>query len=1839
MTPPDFRQLILGITPATVPNRPREGAPAPSPSAEPTASLPSGRNPDQYDQYLRQDESIQGRLAGGSAATLADGVQTWFTGDTPQAVANRGNVQIRDTALGLTFIAFHEAVDPSVKRRMLTNLIQAAEGYQQTLQTLSQAHNYEDSAYSVLRLSTAIGLVLRDLANSGLPQNEIDQAQSQLIGVLRSAYQSAAAGMENDPSWAHFRELTLARADALQPPGANATMGTYLTWLRGIYGHLDASERAASRLGADEHYRNNVQTLITADRGALPALPTDAVLAAEFTRRSTGAFVTLIASEIDQEAGDSRATTDARYETLGRAFDQAFGRPENAGQNFSQILANLQTPEAAHLREVIGHSRVLTELIELERTSSQGDSHSDLSARMNRWAQRVMTILANHSLNVGENFLNSHEQHLGSYGAVFRYFREDANHRSDFSAALQNFSGNTTVNSSVSERAAQNLSRIQSVSFSLGNGFSHFFNWTNLIFVGATAGLSRLNNAYIFSSVGQDGMCTARSLPYLGRIVPFGSRLTLVENGTMTGMGHFFSGTLTGTALTLFSSGEQFISDLSAGRPEAFENFAANFTRGFVINMVAFGISAGITGAWRLRASGRAQTAIVESVESGAAPGRFRQLARGTLWPAAVQGGVGTIGMLGTNALYRAAWYNPRHPNERVPLAGLDETVETFLNMVAINLAEQPMQRVWVRQQLGRFRVGRIETLTREIVNQRPSTLSEANAERYYDRIFDRLALLSLQGVPMNTLSTNIPLRNYLWNRALENPIAGAEPNAPRRGVPTPPRAGFFRASDGANYRIEQAISQALMSTDGATIVGQISGIDRSDPNNPNGPARITITGHVGTNAQDQRAVTLSFDLTAEQIRTLRIQNLGMRITLTPEGVGTPQQPQQPVPQQPQQQGPQQPQQPAPQQPQQQGPQQSQPPAPQQPQQPGPQQPPPPTPIYFHALGSGAAYRIELAAPNLNMTTDGNTILAEITGNDPIRPDEANSPRRITFTGTIGSNSTDQRAVALVFVIPQDQIPALGLRVGRRFTLTPQVRAAGPGGGVGNADETPAAGNPALPPSPAPSFNLLPQIPVFSTPAQLVEQFERGCTVTANPDGTFYLHYVTPGLSAPITIDMEVDQAAHRLFQNWQTQRLVVPASPAPVGISLGLQGPVMLGVTAESFGQLGDRPLLSVANCSAGIIVRPATRSTGGVAMLTTQGIDYGTNADVVGGAITPQGLIGLFNGDGVGSSQNPTLASNQALSGFLNGFHASGNVNLALTSANTSVFSSNRNLPPSLRSNTCGAGVVIVPPNQAADPYVAHFAWAGDTRSAVLRRGSDGAWQWIYRTVDHNLAGDIVRAMPITPEAQNQGATMMGILHPSAHVVTNTLGSEENVSLGTTAHGEIPDLTQPLGIRRATEFTNGVALRDGDLIVQGSDGLWENFLHTSYITDLIRNCQTAEEVVQVLTLEVHLRQDIIRRVNANQIAPITNASGQTRYPFEHGGRTLYGEIDPHSGGLNVFENVNDTNVYDHYKADNFSIQVYLHSFLGGGTADSGPQGPAPTPPPNTSQSGSPSPQAAPVSEGETNASPAVRTVVQRTVVVGAPQSEAAASPATPAAETLVCEPQPNASDADPDATRTGSYSPQFEAATTFLRSLKQRLSGDFLLSSDQPAYVVISLQETTPTGLRTRQQSIHADRPVEGSLRPGEIMIEMNPQGDSVQIRLVDMNRESLSDDTILAVTAQLPVAEDLTQRFNPQVQQQISQMLRIQNLMDQMRPLLEAPESARYRIFWNPQGRGYSIIPEGSPQPPPGIAIARLVKNGERSAQLEYETVPASVPSTVQSSLTQALQRLQQERSSRR
>jgi serine/threonine protein phosphatase PrpC len=473
-------------------------------------------------------------------------------------------------------------------------------------------------------------------------------------------------------------------------------------------------------------------------------------------------------------------------------------------------------------------------------------------------------------------------------------------------------------------------------------------------------------------------------------------------------------------------------------------------------------------------------------------------------------------------------------------------------------------------------------------------------------------------------------------------------------------------------------------------------------------------------------------------------------------------------------------------------------------------------------------------------------------------------------------------------------------------------------------------------------------------------------------DGAFYLQMGLAGYLVDSTLGPAPHAEIHR-FKNVGTAPgaepqapsgpMVIPAEPAPLSQTgeavnpparpeEGWSGKMMSGDLEPA---LLDGLLQS--NQEVPWFGKPAVEGRGSFAMITTQGIEYGSNEDLVFRAEGAGGEHYYMAVDGIGGHASGDVAALLTGEAFAAELPRSNAVSKAWQLANSAIYGFNVALRNGSNEGQAlnFAREIITDPQKAEHLPVmnlgqptgsvaatmkvtplsfqeeglarAEFTWLGDARAMVLRRGQDGKWHWIYRTVDESLASQFPPEHPfaVVPgrdfERGGEGRTLAFMRNSQASVVVNALGQKATVRVKSTPAGEVPEPSDPHGVRPASELEHGILMREGDLALLASDGFWENFGKTQYILDHIEFCTTPEQVLEVLTRESHRRMAMVQEAERY----FEEHPDEKKYSLKIGEKTYSLEKDQNT--VTVYDE--DGKAVDHYKQDNFSLIAYLHNPL----------------------------------------------------------------------------------------------------------------------------------------------------------------------------------------------------------------------------------------------------------------------------------------------------------------------
>jgi len=193
---------------------------------------------------------------------------------------------------------------------------------------------------------------------------------------------------------------------------------------------------------------------------------------------------------------------------------------------------------------------------------------------------------------------------------------------------------------------------------------------------------------------------------------------------------------------------------------------------------------------------------------------------------------------------------------------------------------------------------------------------------------------------------------------------------------------------------------------------------------------------------------------------------------------------------------------------------------------------------------------------------------------------------------------------------------------------------------------------------------------------------------------------------------------------------------------------------------------------------------------------------------------------------------------------------------------------------------------------------------------------------------------------------------------------------------------------------------------------------------------------------------------------------------------------------------------------------------------------------------------------------------------------------------------------------------------------------------------YTVFDINETPsadasiPPSLTRGLTAFPEECPAVEALNPNHLVLEITRGPDGPRVRLVGFNRGSLSEDTVTALLARFPAADDLTQRFSPAIRQAVQNEERVISLVDLLDQHVRMGTRHRVAIpiYWTPEG-GFSINPPSDHSLPPLGTLFREPMGDHFRLRYEWVPTPPDMPAEIPSIVSQALQRLIQRHSRRR
>lgn len=332
------------------------------------------------------------------------------------------------------------------------------------------------------------------------------------------------------------------------------------------------------------------------------------------------------------------------------------------------------------------------------------------------------------------------------------------------------------------------------------------------------------------------------------------------------------------------------------------------------------------------------------------------------------------------------------------------------------------------------------------------------------------------------------------------------------------------------------------------------------------------------------------------------------------------------------------------------------------------------------------------------------------------------------------------------------------------------------------------------------------------------------------------------------------------------------------------------------------------------------AGRTDQGTGYALKDGQTEAKNEDGIARIYTKEGDLVLIDADGVGGHIGGKEATKHALETATAEIEQGASLDKALMSAHEAVVTK-----APKKSGAVVVAAKILRPSKAGEPASLQAAFAGDAKLVVLRPTKDGELHPIYQTIEETLARQIEDSVPAD---KRQEVTERVGKENALLTVTNGLGME-NSKIRLTAEGEVPDPANPGKMKKA-EGLETIELKDGDIVLLASDGLWDN-IPLKRIIELIKNCKTAEEARDVLHKEAHRRMEILDRANK------AGFPDGARFQFEHEGKTLFIDANGY-----VFDVKEGGEAIDKYKCDNISLIVYKQN----PTPPAAPSGPGGLPP-----------------------------------------------------------------------------------------------------------------------------------------------------------------------------------------------------------------------------------------------------------------------------------------------------
>jgi hypothetical protein len=456
----------------------------------------------------------------------------------------------------------------------------------------------------------------------------------------------------------------------------------------------------------------------------------------------------------------------------------------------------------------------------------------------------------------------------------------------------------------------------------------------------------------------------------------------------------------------------------------------------------------------------------------------------------------------------------------------------------------------------------------------------------------------------------------------------------------------------------------------------------------------------------------------------------------------------------------------------------------------------------------------------------------------------------------------------------------------------------------------------------------------------------------------------------------------------------------------------------------------------------------------------------------------------------------------------------------------------------------------------------------------------------------------IPTLPDGRiTRGQTLIHHIAEGANVPNNGLGGD-----GRSLNGR-PHITEMI-------------LQPGDQLFLASDGGTESLSSYDVIAHLPfqSGATTEAQTRDVLLLETLLCMSLARQgLEAGEAIELTHERYATAYQEATGQAPpegFRGTFEGHILGADLHVRNARGQIVGNFKPDNVTMIVQT-------VGAEAPLCEDPTP------AASPAPTAAPSSE------PSARVVTRSVVVVGAPESEASSS-STESGGSRPMGLDPNDTLVITTALRDRidyflNLKNEFVQAPWVLEALRDTptLYASFSLNER-----VSSASSSSPNLERSIPELLN-ECPSPDSLVPNQVILEIT-RGDegSPRVRLVGFNRGNLREETITALLARFPAADDITQRFQPEQRQAVQREVRVATLVD----LLEGPlQSDPHRslvipIYWTPED-GFSLNPPSDRSLQPLGTFLRQPAGTHFRLNYVWEPLPRGVPQEISAIISMA------------